>query len=721
MSLFVFVLFLSVLAFAETVPLKVIAVESGPASYSSTSVSGVKIYLRSPSTGETLNTATTSTNGVTFNVDLNSSFYVTTAGSSGSALGGTYGFYQELDGNGVPSFIITKYGNVYALCRVSDNSCSYSSTPLLILYKLKSDSSTTPTVIHPACSDSDGGVNIYSKGTATGADSNDKKFTNRDYCSGSTGVMEYSCLAAANGDILQVKYYECPSGYTCDNGACKETTTTKKCSETDGGKNKYTKGTNYIQYANGTNFVPPQSDYCEDTSTVAEFTCSGDQWDMTYESCPSGYTCDNGACVVQTTTPTCTDYDGYNPYTAGSTYSSTSGWGYDICINTNTVREYYCSNGNIFYKDVTCPSGYVCSDNNKMTAGACAQNVISYVNPQGITPYWDINKDPVEFSVGVNNYPDTKDYDQTQNIDGWVNIYKVTPVASGKYAGTLIETKKATSQNGAKFKVYYGEVVDFVGFKSKSAANAADKWMFGTPPYKHFGKSGALCQINYLDTSTVLKMSYNGEPSCAESLSIPYQDVGRFVKPNITIIPVPVIPNITIPIIRISTEMNLTYSVKLQTGWNLISFPIKMSPSPETRVKVSTTTCDAKYAYKYNTQTKEYETWKLKEGEYLPTPDALWVKASAPCKIKVEGSYTNNYDDEFIVPAGWIGIGGPYKAMKWHDIAGNCIAKSGPWRFDTSAWKWKKVDELKPGEGYFVKISNKCTLGGEGLPPFPTE
>ena len=148
-NLFLFLLMISAMAFAFTImpvdivinntgsgtaTLKVIAVDSGPAGYSTTSVSGVKIYLRDPSNGATLDSGTTNSNGVTFNVKLNAQFYVTTSGSIGSALGGTYGFYQELDGDGVPSFKITKQGSTYALCRLSDNSCSYSSILSIVLF-----------------------------------------------------------------------------------------------------------------------------------------------------------------------------------------------------------------------------------------------------------------------------------------------------------------------------------------------------------------------------------------------------------------------------------------------------------------------------------------------------------------------------------------------------------------------------------------------------------
>lgn len=76
-----------------------------------------------------------------------------------------------------------------------------------------------------------------------------------------------------------------------------ECSLTKVCKETDRGNDKMTKGANTISYEDGAVYTTG-SDYCYDRNTVAEFTCNGAQWDITYESCGDGYTCDLGACVA---------------------------------------------------------------------------------------------------------------------------------------------------------------------------------------------------------------------------------------------------------------------------------------------------------------------------------------------------------------------------------------------------------------------------------------
>ncbi len=240
-----------------------------------------------------------------------------------------------------------------------------------------------------ACSDSDGS-NIYSKGTAKGLDYYlTSTISTSDSCtsynggqSASTGswVIEEECLSDGR---VTAQYYECPSGYSCKNGACTNTATERKekyCKETDAGNNKFRRGTNTIYNSDGSEYTA-QKDYCYSGTQVAEFTCaSNGGWDITYESCPSGYACSDGACVQATTAPTpainttatnlsCTETDiGADIYTKGKTAYGND-VGIDSCLNSEYVQEYFCySYEGRTYKDVEkdkCPAGYKCSD------GAC--------------------------------------------------------------------------------------------------------------------------------------------------------------------------------------------------------------------------------------------------------------------------------------------------------------------------------------------------------------
>lgn len=378
---------------AETAPLKVIAVDNGPAGYSTASEEGITIYLRHPHTGELLDQATTTYDGVTFYPELDTEFYVTTVGATGAAVGGTYGFYQEHSGEGVPSFMISQYGDTYELCRLGDDSeCSYSDPAFLILYKLREE--TEPS---PVC----GGSIIYE---------------------------------GESRDLLN--YYEFD---------LREVTSS--------------------EYVN-TLMIYLKSD--------------------------------------------------------GSYLGGIGGY-----ASTNNPVYYTAADGTVF-KVYLCQVHYDSDPNNRWIELLVEEPRTVPVETEEAVPVEEATTEvtgyTVIFGVGVNNYPDTEDYVTTSNIDGWVNMYIVTPVSSGVYRGTLIQTQRVYSYDGADFYVYAGEIVDFVGFESYENARAASEWTFSAPPYKNFGDDpDELCQINYLNTNEKMVLA-DGRYSCATSLSTPYQD-----------------------------------------------------------------------------------------------------------------------------------------------------------------------------------------------------
>ncbi|MEM4347557.1 MAG: hypothetical protein QW802_03115 [Candidatus Altiarchaeota archaeon] len=160
----------------------------------------------------------------------------------------------------------------------------------------------------------------------------------------------------ANGQALQTETIQCPSGYTCQNGACiaapQQTTTTttpapgqtttttiqiSKCTETDNALDEFTPGC--VTYDKKVD-----CDHCISKNTLKEYYCnSKGKKDYDYVECQYG--CENGACILPattTTTPTCYDSDDKNPYTFG--YVIYKGkYYYDECASGNKkVWEYYC-------------------------------------------------------------------------------------------------------------------------------------------------------------------------------------------------------------------------------------------------------------------------------------------------------------------------------------------------------------------------------------------
>jgi hypothetical protein len=105
-----------------------------------------------------------------------------------------------------------------------------------------------------ACTDSDGGQNFYVAGQIISSNLG----TKTDVCKNTTHLIEYLCytdpLKPDSKDVFgNSRTYKCPNG--CANRACKPL----KCTDTDGGKNWYVKGTIY------SNNSGTLSDACLDT------------------------------------------------------------------------------------------------------------------------------------------------------------------------------------------------------------------------------------------------------------------------------------------------------------------------------------------------------------------------------------------------------------------------------------------------------------------------
>jgi len=196
------------------------------------------------------------------------------------------------------------------------------------------------------CEDSDGGQKIYTKGTITKGSS-----TYSDYCIDDDTVYEYFC----NFNYIASDWIDCPSGYECDDGACE-----RFCTETDSGNDQYEKGT----LTWGTS---EYEDVCVG-SQIREYYCGG-TGGYTYSqgACPSGFDCDDGACVYSGTD--CTDSDGgVDRYDKGTVISD-GDYDIDYCIDSDTLREYYCgTGGDAFSLDLDCPEDYSCED------GECVYN-----------------------------------------------------------------------------------------------------------------------------------------------------------------------------------------------------------------------------------------------------------------------------------------------------------------------------------------------------------
>ncbi len=175
-----------------------------------------------------------------------------------------------------------------------------------------------------------------------------RSFDINDTCIDASHVMENYCTP--NGFMQEP--IECLPGTTCYNGACQSSPT---CLDSD--------GENISDIGHVTTPTGKAYDYCHNDTQVVEYVCQNGAAKSKSLPCPSGTTCNGGACWTK---PNCTDSDGMDLYTAG-TVTTDNGTYADTCDNANTVNEWICFGGALALNaSLPCPAGTTCSN------GACA-------------------------------------------------------------------------------------------------------------------------------------------------------------------------------------------------------------------------------------------------------------------------------------------------------------------------------------------------------------
>ena len=190
------------------------------------------------------------------------------------------------------------------------------------------------------CSDSDGGMDIYNRGTVR-----ERGGVYTDYCSGTSSVKEYYC----SGDTMVQTVANCGEEFYCSDGRCVEYT----CRDDDGGSDE-------DEFGTVTKGSEEWEDDCYDSDTVKEYYCDGNEVKSERIGCGSGETCSGGECVRIA----CTDTDGGNVRNALGTATSGSSSKTDYCIDLYGLREYFCGASGIDYDDMLCPDyGELCWNN----------------------------------------------------------------------------------------------------------------------------------------------------------------------------------------------------------------------------------------------------------------------------------------------------------------------------------------------------------------------
>lgn len=143
------------------------------------------------------------------------------------------------------------------------------------------------------CTDSDGGADIYTKGSITSSAPDPYEQSAIDSCQSSSIIEEFFC---DDEGIIRFSGYECPSDHVCSDGACieEEPELTETCVDNDPQNDLNVKGlctdTDGYYY-----------DKCV-SEKVIEYSCNANNecYSQTAQSCSSGYICSDGKCIEET-------------------------------------------------------------------------------------------------------------------------------------------------------------------------------------------------------------------------------------------------------------------------------------------------------------------------------------------------------------------------------------------------------------------------------------
>ncbi len=198
--------------------------------------------------------------------------------------------------------------------------------------------------VEASCIDSDGGNVPLSAGTvAIGS------IEKSDICTNLTLLKEYRC----NADDYTYSTIDCydylPGGIKgiCWMGVCAQT----YCTDSDGGNDENVSGTATMTTSNG--YSSYQSDDCLNSRQVAEWFCDGNWLKVEKISCIPEMYCSVNRCVDSP----CIDSDGGSSYIVAGTLTKGLRSEQDVCLDSDTLREWTCSGNTVVSEDYTCPIG----------------------------------------------------------------------------------------------------------------------------------------------------------------------------------------------------------------------------------------------------------------------------------------------------------------------------------------------------------------------------
>ena len=150
------------------------------------------------------------------------------------------------------------------------------------------------------------------------------------------------------------------------------------------------------------------------------------------------------------------------------------------------------------------------------------------------------------------------------------------------------------------------------------------------------------------------------------------------------------------PLKYIPDDYSSSGQITLQSGWNMLSLPFS------TDANIIKTQCGTtNNIWHYNPSTARYVSVNTIYPGY-----GYWLRLDSSCVISYS-SITENYPD---LKAGWNQIGA-FTSTSFSSVKGDCNVLAGPWKYNPSTSRYELSSTLEPGYGYWIRVSNDCSLG----------
>lgn len=204
------------------------------------------------------------------------------------------------------------------------------------------------------------------------------------------GYQDADCKITSADEIAKAlgegnSTYSCYTG--CQDGVCIKDNTPYTCTDSDGGKDYFTKGDIFLK---GDGEQGSASDYCIDKDDLMEYSCNKESAGRYFiqaspYNCPNG--CANGVCIkvpgaAGPTGSTCTDSDGGKDiFRAGEiTINGKKLSVFDTCgFDPQTINEKLClPDGTYSSEDLKCPGLCEFSIDGAHCANSCAKSLGYY-------------------------------------------------------------------------------------------------------------------------------------------------------------------------------------------------------------------------------------------------------------------------------------------------------------------------------------------------------